>query len=100
MAPPAGGKSDPISQFLPLILIVVVFYVFMILPQMRRTKAQKKFREAIGKGDKVVLTSGIHGKIIDSDETTFVIETEGQNKLKIDKAAVSMESTAAVYPKS
>ena len=90
MTNPDGGQSGGIGAFLPLILIVVVFYFFMIRPQMKKTKDLKKFRESIKKGDKIITIGGIHGKIIEEQETTFVIEVEGLSKLKIDKSAVAM----------
>ncbi len=97
MAPPAQGApaGNPIMQFLPLILIFVVFYFFMIYPQMKKNKAQKKFREEIGKGARIVTIGGVHGKIIDVAEHTFLIESEG-TKLRIDKTAVSMEASQAL----
>ena len=88
-----GGKAGGIEQFIPLVLIIVVFYFFMIRPQMKKTKEQKKFRENIAKGDKVVTIGGIHGKIADIQETTFIIEVEGGHKLKIEKSAISMDSS-------
>ncbi len=94
MANPGGG-----SGMIQMLLILGVVFVFMILPQIRRNREMKKFRTTIGKGDKVVLTAGIHGKIIEETDDTFLLETEGQGRLRIDKAAVSMESTRAVYPK-
>lgn len=91
-----GGGWSGMTQ---MVLILGVVFVFMILPQIRKNKEMKKFRSTIGKGDKVVLTAGIHAKIIEENDDTYIIETEDQNRLKIDKAAVSMESTRAVYPK-
>lgn len=91
--------ASPAQNMIQMALILGVFFIFMILPQIRRNKENKKFRASIGKGDKVVLTAGIHGKIIEEDDTTFLIETEGQGRLRIDRAAISMESTKAVYPK-
>jgi len=93
-----GGKdSNPIMTFLPLVLIIVVFYFFMIRPQVKKTKEAKKFREALKKGDKIVTIGGIHGKIIEVQDATFVIETEGLGRLKIEKAAVA-SSTADIKP--
>jgi preprotein translocase subunit YajC len=89
-----GGGG--IGQFIPLILIIVVFYFFMIRPQMKKAKDQKKFRENIKKGDKVVTIGGIHAKIAEVNDTTFIIEVEGGNKLKIEKSAVSMDSTTLI----
>lgn len=97
MAPPAAGAQggNPIMQFLPLILIFVVFYFFMIYPQMKKNKAQKKFREELGKGQKIITIGGVHAKIIEVAETTFLIDSEG-TKLRIDKTAVSMEASQAL----
>ena len=92
MAPPSGGSGagGGIGAFLPLILIIVVFYFFMIRPQMKKTKELKKFRESIKKGDKVVTIGGIHGRIVEEQETTYTIEVEGQTRLRIEKSAVAM----------
>lgn len=89
----AGGQAGGIGQFIPLILIIVVFYFFMIRPQLKKAKEQKKFRENIKKGDKIVTIGGIHAKIVETNDTTFIIEVEGGNKLKIEKSAVSMDSS-------
>lgn len=87
----SGADSSTISQMLPLVLIGVVFYFFIIRPQTKKAKDLKKFREAVNKGDKIVTIGGIHGKIVEVRDTAFIIEVEGGNKLKIEKSAVSME---------
>ena len=81
-------------SFLPLIAIVVVFYFFFIRPQMKKSKDQKKFREALKKGDKIITIGGIHGKIVEVQDTTFTIEVEGAMKLRIEKSAVAMDGTS------
>jgi len=92
MSNPQGGQGGGagIGAFLPLILIIVVFYFFMIRPQMKKTKELKKFRENLKKGDKIITIGGIHGKIVEEQEKTFIIEVEGQGRLKIEKSAVAM----------
>lgn len=85
-----------IGQFLPMLLIIVVFYFFMIRPQMKKAKDHKKFVEELKKGDKVVTTSGIHGKIVDLNETTFLIEVESGTKIRFEKSSVSLESSKAL----
>lgn len=92
----ASGGMGGLGSFLPLILIIVVFYFFMIRPQLKKAKDQKKYREGLKKGDKVITIGGIHGKIVDMNESTFVIEVEGGNRLKIERSAVSMEFTATL----
>ena len=80
--------------FLPLILVFVVFYFFMIRPQMKKSKDQKKFKEGLKKGDKIITIGGIHGKILEVTDTTLIIETEGLGKLKIEKSAAAMDSSS------
>ncbi len=88
--------ANPIMQFLPIVLIIVVFYFFMIRPQMKKAKNHKKFIEELKKGDKVVTSAGIHGKIVDLNETTFLIEVEGGTKIRFDKSAVSLDASKAI----
>jgi len=89
MTPPADGSDqNGFMSFLPLILVIVVFYFFFIRPQMKKSKEQRKFREELKKGDEVLTLGGIIGKIVKIDETIAIIETEGQTKIKISKAAI------------
>lgn len=86
--PQNGAEPNPLMSFLPLILIVVVFYFFMIRPQMKRQKELRKFRESIQKGDNVVTTGGIYGKVAEIKETTILLQVDEGVKLKVDKSAV------------
>ena len=88
-----SGAAGGIMGFLPMILIIVVFYFFMIRPQMKKAKDHKKFVAELKKGDKVITTAGIHGKIVDLNETTIVLETEGGGKIRFDKSAVSLDAS-------
>ena len=83
-----------------MIGIVIVFYFFMIRPQMNKAKEQKKFVEALKKGDKVVTTAGIHGRIVDINDTTVVLEVEGSSKIRFDKSAISLDASKALTPKA
>ena len=74
-----------------LVLIVVVFYFFMIRPQMKKQKELKKFRESLKAGDKVVTIGGIHGKILEIKDTTVLVNSEG-SKIRLDKSAISSSS--------
>ncbi|WP_298472723.1 preprotein translocase subunit YajC [uncultured Maribacter sp.] len=81
-----------IGQFLPMILIFVVAYFFMIRPQMKRQKDERKFAEELKRGDRIVTRSGLHGKVVDlnSKDSSVVIETMA-GKLKFDRSAISAE---------
>jgi preprotein translocase subunit YajC len=92
----SAGADPGTMQLYMIVLMVVVFYFFMIMPQMKKNKAQKKFREEIAKGDKIITSGGIHGKITELKETTIVIEVEDGSKIRIEKSAINMESTQAL----
>src|ERR1700742_1341386 len=83
-------------QYIMLPAIIVVFYFFMIRPQVKKQKDQKKYVEELKKGDKVITTAGIHGKIADVSDTTFLVETEGGHKIRFEKSAISLESSKAL----
>ncbi len=86
------GQSSWMS-LLPLLLILLVFYFFFIMPQSKKNKALKKFREALKKGDKIVTIGGIHGKIVEVKEKTVVIEVGTQGtKMTIEKSAIAMDN--------
>lgn len=89
-----GGEGA--STLLMFALMFVVFYLFMIRPQMKKTKEEKKFREELKKGDKVVTIGGIHGKIAEVKEGTLLIEVGEGTKLKIEKTAVSKDNTVGL----
>jgi preprotein translocase subunit YajC len=91
LAAPQGQSS--LMSLLPLLLILVVFYFFFIMPQSKKNKALKKFREGLKKGDKIVTIGGIHGKIVEVKDRTVVIEVGTQGtKMTIEKSAVAMDN--------
>ena len=87
----AGGFG--LQQLLPLGLIILVMYFFIIRPQKKKQKDKKKFVEELKKGDKVITTAGLHGRIAEVGETTIVIDTELGSKLRFDKSAVSLDAS-------
>jgi len=91
MAPKEG--ESPLVSLLPLVLIVVVFYFFMIRPQMKKQKELRKFREGIQNGDKVITLGGIYGKVVETSDKTVIMEVEGKMRLKVDKSALVLDSS-------
>ena len=83
---------EGLGQWPFMIAIFVVFFVFMILPQRRRAKEEKKFGESLKRGDRVITKSGLHGKVfeLNDKDNSCVIETMA-GKLKFDRSAISME---------
>ncbi len=94
-----GGSMGALGSFLPLILIFVVFWFFLIRPQMKRQKELRNFRDSLKKGDKVVTTGGIYGKVADIQDHFIMMEIDGGIKLKIDKVAVIKDMTDAAPAK-
>ena len=82
----AGG--NPLIFF---VLIFGVFWFFMIRPQVKKQKAERKFREEIKKGDKVVTNGGIHAKVYSVNERTVLVDAGEGVKLKIEKSAISLD---------
>lgn len=95
MAQPAGstGGSNPLFSLLPIILVFVVFYFFMIRPQMRKQKELNNYRNALSKGDKIVTTGGIYGRVIEVKDNVVIMDAGGDVKLKVDKSAVLRDSS-------
>ncbi len=69
-------------------LMIVVFYFFMIRPQQKKQKELKKFRENLAIGDKVITIGGVHGKILEINDTTILINSEG-SKIRFEKSTIS-----------
>jgi len=90
MAPQGGdGGGSMISTLLMFGLIIVIFYFMIIRPQSKRQKERQKMLEAMKKGDKVVTSGGIHGKIIAMEDKTVLLEIADNIKVKVEKSAVS-----------
>ena len=90
---PAPEGQNPLVTFLPLILVFVVFYFFMIRPQVRKQKDLTKYRSELTKGDKIITTGGIYGKITDVKDNTITVDVGDGVLLKIDKSAVLKDSS-------
>jgi preprotein translocase subunit YajC len=97
MAQPSGatGQSNALVTFLPLILVFVVFYFFMIRPQMRKQKEMSNYRNSLKKGDKVVTTGGIYGRVQEVKDNYVMMDVGGDIRLKVDKSALLKDPSAA-----
>ncbi len=82
------GQDGGFSSIIFLVLIIAVFYFFMIRPQMKRQKELRQFRGSLEKGDKVITSGGIYGKIAEIHDTYIFLEIDKDVKVKVDKAAV------------
>ncbi|MEM7367220.1 MAG: preprotein translocase subunit YajC [Bacteroidota bacterium] len=87
-AAPAGAGGFANMQFIFLFGIIAVFYFFMIRPQQQRAKKERQFREALGKGDKILVFGGIHGIIDQIDGTSVLVKVDNNTKLRVEKSAL------------
>ena len=90
----AAAQPGALAQFLPLILIFIVFYFLLIRPQMKRAKEHKALVANRGKGDEVVTNGGLLGKITDLNDSFVTLELTEGVQIKIQRQAI-----AAVMPK-
>ena len=91
-ASPAGGQTpNQFIQLVPLVLIFVVFYFFMIRPQQKKQKDREKVLESLKRGDKIVTIGGVHGTVagIDTDKKTVLVQVSDTTKIKFDRTAIA-----------
>ena len=88
------GKNG--STILMFGLMFLVFYLFIIRPQSKKAKDDKKFRDELKKGDKVVTIGGIHGKVAEVKEATILLDVGEGKKLKVEKSAVSRDNSVGL----
>jgi preprotein translocase subunit YajC len=88
-----GQTTNPIVSFLPLVLIFVVFYFFIIRPQRKREDTRKTMIAAVKKGDRIVTIGGVHGTVTQVDDTSVLAQVDTNTKLRIDKNAIASVGT-------
>ena len=84
----AGGPAEMIAQFMPLILMIAVFWFLLIRPQKKRQQEHKGMLEALRRGDTVVTTGGIIGRIVDIDGDILTLDL-GETKVRVGRGFVS-----------
>jgi preprotein translocase subunit YajC len=90
----ASGQN-PMGNLILLVGIMVIFFFFMVRPQMKRQKEQRKFREGLQKGDSVVTLGGVYAKVVElKDNNIVIIEIAKDVHVKIDKSALVADTTA------
>lgn len=88
-----SGGGNPYQSLILFGGIAIIFYFFMIRPQQKKQKDQKKFINEIKKGDAIVTIGGVHGKIVELDEETVTIDVEKGARIKFERSAISLEAS-------
>jgi preprotein translocase subunit YajC len=81
-APAAGGGFASFGQFIPLILIFIVFYFLLIRPQQKKAQEQQTFLNNLKKGDKVMTAGGVHGTITGLTDSAVTLEIADNVRIK------------------
>jgi preprotein translocase subunit YajC len=85
-----GGSSSQLMAFMPLILLFIVFYFLLIRPQQKKAKTQKQFLENLKKGEEVVTSGGLYGKITGITNDTVTLEIAEKIRVKVLKSSIVM----------
>ena len=98
-APAAAGGTESLMSFLPLVLMFVVLYFIMIRPQMKRQKEHKAMIEAIAKGDEIVTSGGLVGRVAKLSENFMHVEVASGVELQVQRSAVVQVLPKGTYGK-
>ena len=85
----AGQGTGGFSAFIPLILMFVIFYFLLIRPQQKKTKEHREMITRLKKGDRIVTSGGLHGRITAVGETTMTVEIAEKVRVKINRGNVA-----------
>ena len=94
-----GGTESSLMSLLPLVLMFVVLYFIMIRPQMKRQKEHKAMIESLAKGDEVITSGGMIGRIAKLGESYMHIEVAGGVEVQVQRSAVVQVLPKGTYGK-
>jgi preprotein translocase subunit YajC len=90
----AAPQGDPFMSFLPLIILVVLFWFMLIRPQMKRSKEHREMLGKLAKGDEIITSGGLAGVVREIGENYLTVEIADNVPVKMQKSAI-----ASVLPK-
>ena len=96
----SSGGGGPLGSFLPLVLMLGVFYFLIIMPQSKKAKQQQRMLSELKKGDDIVTNGGILGRITDIREDILTINVDDGVKLRVQRSAVTGKQKAAAEPEA
>jgi preprotein translocase subunit YajC len=94
-AAPAGGAAGGIASFVPLILIFVVFYFLLIRPQQKKAKEHQNFLNSLKKGERVITSGGIYGRITGLTDNVVTLEIADGVTIKVLRSAILSSASGA-----
>jgi preprotein translocase subunit YajC len=95
----AGGEGGGgFSTFIPLILMFVIFYFLLIRPQQKKTKEHRQMVSSLKKGDRIVTSGGLHGRITGLSDATLTVEIADKVRVKIARGNVGALNQPSAQP--
>ena len=85
---PNAAAVNPLMNFAPFLLILVIFYFLMIRPQKQREKEHQNMINALSKNDEVITTGGIHGTVVNVKDKTVVIRVDENVRLEVERNCI------------
>lgn len=84
----AAGSGNSMGPIIMMVGFVVIFYFFMVRPQMIKQKKDKAFREGLKKDDKVITVGGVYGRIVSLEDQNVLLEIDKDVKIRIERSAI------------
>ncbi len=84
----ADGSAPPLLQMLPLLALVAVFYLVLFRPEQKRRREHEQMVAALKRGDRVVMASGIHGRVTGVAEKTATVEIARNVQVEVDRSGI------------
>jgi preprotein translocase subunit YajC len=88
-ASPGGEGGNPLTMFIPIIMVFIVFYLLLIRPQQKKQKEHQSLLAGLSKGDKVVTNGGLYGTISDTKEHVVILKIAENVKVEVVKSAIA-----------
>lgn len=94
----AGSGGGGFSAFIPLILMFAIFYFLLIRPQQKKTKQHREMIGSLKKGDRIITSGGLHGRVTGTTDTTLTVEIAEKVRVKVNRANVMAMTQSAAQP--
>ena len=88
----SASSSSPYQTLILVGVMILILYLFLIRPQQRRLRAQKKYIESLKTGETIVTSGGIHGTIVSLDDQKITLEVDKGVTLTLDRTSISYEA--------
>jgi preprotein translocase subunit YajC len=87
--PPQGGEASPFASLVVMALILAIFYFVLFLPMRQKQRKLEELIKGLKPGDKVVISPGILGTIVGTEDDAFLVRVDDKTKLKVLKSAIA-----------